>query len=285
MDIECSMISIVISFYRPHFLNKLIQNIELTVGVEHEIITIENNNEFSIGNAYNKGIASAKFPIICFIHEDLEIETENWGNKLINIFKGDPNIGLIGVAGNKKKTKAPSQTWSLSPENYIINIKHVINGEVEHIEDGWENETLKKAMIVDGVFMAIQKNQGLHFNSKIPGFHFYDMSISLECHIKKLQTVVTKEVLIKHYSKGSIDQSWIYPAHIFHSIYKRYLPLSLSEKPSAEEERKHLAGYIIFSVENKFLKISLIYWLKYFIRYPFAGFNLLYFRYLIKNIF
>lgn len=75
------MISIIICSKYSKINCELEQNIENTIGnMPFEIITINNSqNSYSIYQAYNKGIKEAKYPYLCFMHEDILFHTVNWG--------------------------------------------------------------------------------------------------------------------------------------------------------------------------------------------------------------
>lgn len=277
------MISIIISSYKENLLQEVCENIKDTIGIAYEIIVIENKNKYSIAEAYNLGISKAKFPYLCFIHEDLMIKTKKWGEIIVKLFIDNEAVGLIGVAGVTQKTKSPSQLWSTDIHHQVIYIEHKINEKTELTNNGWNGKSCKDVIIIDGVFMAMRNFKNLFFNTKIPGYHFYDMCISLECYKRNLKVIATNQILIEHYSLGSIDKSWIYPAHIFHKIYKPFLPLSLESAPSALMEKECLSGYILFAVNNNYFKVSLIHWFSYLIKYPFSGFHLLYFKHLLNQ--
>lgn len=102
------MVTIIISSYQPHYLETLKTNLEQTIGVPYELIAIENKGIMGICSAYNLGASKAKFPYLCFIHEDISFKTQNWSHPLIERFETNDKTGLIGVAGGKYKSLSPS---------------------------------------------------------------------------------------------------------------------------------------------------------------------------------
>lgn len=107
------MISIIICSRTSVISDNLLDNILLTIGADHELIVIDNSeNKYSIFEAYNIGINKSKGEIVCFIHDDINFLTLNWGGILIEIFNENKKVGLIGVAGAKSKTKMPSAWWN-----------------------------------------------------------------------------------------------------------------------------------------------------------------------------
>lgn len=59
------MVSIIICSVSPHLLKKLQQNIAQTIGVEYEIIAIDNREKhWPIAKVYNYGAQQAKYPYL-----------------------------------------------------------------------------------------------------------------------------------------------------------------------------------------------------------------------------
>ena len=79
------MISIIICNRKKVLDPKLENNIKSTIGIEYEIINIDNSdNRYNIFQAYNKGIQKSKYPYICFMHDDILYHTVNWGKNIID---------------------------------------------------------------------------------------------------------------------------------------------------------------------------------------------------------
>ena len=55
-----------------------------------QVIPVENNGEFSLTQVYNKILNEAENDIVVFCHDDLTIETKQWGNKLLKTFEKLP---------------------------------------------------------------------------------------------------------------------------------------------------------------------------------------------------
>jgi hypothetical protein len=116
------MLSVIICSRESNISSSLTDNIDRTIGCVYELIVIDNSDaKYSIFEAYNIGIKKSKSGFLCFLHDDILIHTEDWGVKLKNIFKENKNVGLIGVAGSKIKTKMPSAWWDCPKEMRAIN--------------------------------------------------------------------------------------------------------------------------------------------------------------------
>ena len=58
-----------------------------------EVIEIINNGE-SLTSAYNRGIKMCKYDIVVFCHDDIIIETKQWGKKLKKLFDNYSEYGV-----------------------------------------------------------------------------------------------------------------------------------------------------------------------------------------------
>ena len=75
------MLSIVICSVLPERLLQISQNIHDTIGVEYEIIAIDNKEKkWPIARAYNEGACQARYPFLFFVHEDVKFHSQDWGS-------------------------------------------------------------------------------------------------------------------------------------------------------------------------------------------------------------
>ena len=116
------MISIIVCSINSNLFNTLSNSIENTIGLEYQIIKIDNSKEkLSIAQAYNKGASKARFKVLVFVHEDIIFHTIGWGEILISHFKSLENPGVLGVAGNSYLPISPSDWWGCSSKNRHYN--------------------------------------------------------------------------------------------------------------------------------------------------------------------
>lgn len=223
------MISIVICSRKKTIDPKLTENIAQTVGIPHEIIVIDNsNNEYSIFEAYNKGIANSSNEIICLMHDDIRLHTAGWGQIAMRLFEDQPQTGLIGIAGSRIKTRMPSAWWNC-PKNLKVMrlIQHYPNNTVKEIDQGFEAGYLSEVAVIDGVFMMLRRNTGVRLNQRLAGFHCYDISLSIECHKAGYRVYVTNQILLEHLSLGTLNKSWYEQTLLMHQLYKNDLPFTI----------------------------------------------------------
>lgn len=266
------MISIIICSRKSIIDARLSENINDTIGCEYELIIIDNSeSKYSIFEAYNLGIRRSNGNYLCFIHDDILFHTLAWGNVIKSIFQSDLNVGLIGVAGAKLKTKMPSGYWNCPNIFKEINILQHSNEKVEMWNFGFENNSLSRVVAIDGVFMVLKKENNIKFNEILKGYHNYDLNISLENYIQGFKTVVTNQILIEHYSEGNINKSWYDSTYKIHQIYKAILPISLDKNvPTKELEIKNGFNFLKYYMKNRFYKGSFNLWVKLFLIKPFT---------------
>lgn len=282
------MLSIIICSRTKTISSDLFKNIEKTVGCKYELLVIDNSeNHYSIFEAYNLGISKSSGTHLCFIHDDILFHTQDWGKVVQCIFDHDKQIGLIGVAGAKSKTKMPSLWWSCPQEDKIASIiQHIPDREIVRWNSGFEKGSNIEVVAIDGVFMVMRKDHLIRFNTEMAGFHNYDLNISFE--IKKLgfKIMVTNEILIEHFSLGTIKEEWVESAFKLYLLYKDILPLNLhNNRYKKNQEISNGIWFIKECLKFKKYKIALKVWLKLFLLNPFLKFHLIFWKNNFKKIF
>jgi hypothetical protein len=203
------LISIIISTYNPTYLAALQQNIANSIGCAYEIIAIQNQQQYSISEAYNMGAAQAQYNILCFIHEDIEIKTNNWGTLLLAHFNTNSQIGVIGLAGSTFKTMMPSPVH-ISDSTYRSQIIQRTNGNEKIDYFNPLNENISEVVVLDGVWLAARKNiyQQVQFNHNLlKGFHGYDTYFSCRA-TAYCKLAVVYNIVIVHFSLGQFASQW-----------------------------------------------------------------------------
>jgi glycosyltransferase involved in cell wall biosynthesis len=288
------MLSIIICSVKKDTLERAIKNIRETAGVPSEVIAIDNSsNQYGICAAYNKGAAKANYPFLCFLHEDIEFTTYNWGQIVCELLSCE-QTGMIGVAGGDSMSIVPS-TWSVPAISNEINILQLHNrstGKWEHIlkTNTLNTNRAKRVLALDGVFLCTRKNVFAEFQFdefNFPGFHGYDVDYSFQVG-SKYDLLVTFDILIRHYSQGNADRKWMETVFDFNRKWKNRLPAfvySLSKNKILEH---HWRSLQVFIAHLSRLQYKRIFILKMFLRYSFTYFHLPHFlytlRYTIKKI-
>lgn len=245
------MISIIICSVNTSYLEQVKKSISASIGVEYELLVWDNSTEKKgICEVYNMMAFKANYDYLCFLHEDILFETDNWGQTLCSIFQHNNEIGIIGVAGSKYKSEYYSGWYTGIKELDCVNIIHRYVDRDEHqLLQPAPQKVLEEVVCIDGVFIACRKKiwETIPFNEKeLSGFHFYDIDLSLRANV--ICTVaVTFEILLVHITKGGdYGDNWVNAAIQFHENSRLKLPVSLLEAVPAETDSIVINSWLNF---------------------------------------
>lgn len=238
----------------PQHTEHLIKSSGLNKNIE--VIEIINNGE-SLTKAYNRGLKQAKNDIVVFCHDDITIETKQWGKKLLRTLEKNPEYGIIGVAGTKELPSS-GKWWENNRKMY---------GRVSHT---WEGKTwlssysddlgkdIEETVIVDGVFFAIDKSKiKKEFNEEVSGFHFYDVTFCFENYLEGVKIGVSTVIRINHKSIGMTNDEWEANRADFAERFKEQLPVSIKKKLRKGEQLKIMLTSLSFDDNSPKSKIIL----------------------------
>lgn len=258
------MLSLIICSRNSTISKKLENNLRETILTDYELIVIDNSsNQFSIFEAYNIGIDRSYGEFLVFLHDDILFRTIGWGGVIKNIFKNNSDIGLLGVAGSNIKTSMPS-TWVGPGKKYIRIIQHYNdNKDSNNFKNGFDTEELVEAATIDGVLMIMKRNEKIRFDENLKGYHNYDVDLSLKHHMIQKKVYVTSQILIEHFSSGTINKDWYLSTSRYHKAYHSKLPIIINSEISLRDFRnsEFITGskFVMGLLDNK-LKIEAFYW-------------------------
>lgn len=205
-------------------------NIHDTIGCEYELIVADNSkNQFSIFSAYNWGIQKSNFLYLCFVHEDVEFQTINWGRIVID-YLNKPNTGFVGVAGGQAVLRVPFGWSSYNPFCSIIHSHISIDNKVvdeKKLLPKYPKNTIESVVTLDGVFLCAKRElfEEIKFDESFNGFHCYDLDISFQAIIKGYRNYVVYDIDLKHFSKGKFDINYITSLLRFQEKWEDLLPV------------------------------------------------------------
>ncbi|MCZ4221801.1 glycosyltransferase [Pedobacter rhodius] len=219
------MLSVIICSKNKNQLLSVSENIEKTIGIEYEIIKIDNtNNNFGICKAYNIGAALSKYSLLCFVHEDVHFHTYDWGKVILNFFEQNKGAGILGVAGSKYKSVVPS-IWAQGLFNTdSLNILQHYYQKVVNIKTTIKFDEVKT---LDGIFLCCPKiiwNKNKFDEINFDKFHFYDLDFCTQVG-QHNKIYVTGEILIEHFSSGNLNNDWVKYAIKYTKKWLHILPL------------------------------------------------------------
>lgn len=250
------MFSIIVCSIRPDEVGKLRQNIEATIGIPFELIAYDNRNTGKgICQVYNECAESARFEYLCFVHEDVEFLSDNWGKSIIEKLK-EKDCGVIGFAGSAMKSKNLSAWCSTDKYGVRMNLIQIDGDKEFKCYENPYNQDFSQSVSIDGLCLMCRKEvwQKVKFDEKtFRHFHCYDIDFSLASHIAGYKNYVCNTIQIKHFSPGNYDYKWCSENKKLHEKYKKVLPLYVKDKPTSfktyleKRARKEYKKLMIYS--------------------------------------
>lgn len=205
------MISIIICTRKKNLSESFVLNIKNTVGIESEIILIDNSeNLYSLSEAYNKGVKDSMYNYLCFVHDDVLFRTSQWG-ELITRHLNEQNVGIIGVAGREYLSRVPG-AWPnrLASANIIQSDRTKNKKSKRRLLPKNFNDKRREVVMLDGVLLCMKKDlfKQIKFDEGIDGFHGYDFDISIQSCNANYKNYVIYDVLIEHFSRGNTNKQY-----------------------------------------------------------------------------
>ncbi len=172
----------------------------------HDNVDIQfvTKNQSGLCDVYNRYLTD-KYDTIIFVHDDVQIDTVNFVEKVNNaLIKYD----VVGVAGGGVVSVTPDTPilW------HIMTKKETHSGTVLHIDNkghrypSYFGDNPKSVSILDGVFLAINTksilSKNITFDPNLKGFHHYDIKFCIDCKVAGLKLSTLGDVVIAHASPG-----------------------------------------------------------------------------------
>lgn len=130
---------------------RYIQDLYVPEGYTIDILTIEDAE--SIPRAYNAAMERSKAKYKIYLHEDTLILHRGLISDILKIFDEDPSIGMIGMAGCRKRSlgKDRQHHWDVG-RAYLDDGSSVRDQDLRNRQDEKKRYALAEA--IDGFFMA-----------------------------------------------------------------------------------------------------------------------------------
>lgn len=163
-----------------------LSDMEVPAGYAVEVIPVWDAE--SMASGYNRGMQQARGKYKIYMHQDVFIYNKNILQDILDTFRAFPNAGLLGVAGCTKMPedfiwwdceKKAKYTW-LYQDIMVENQLSAIN---EDLPVG------SPLLVLDGVLMVTSTDIPWR-EDLFHGFHFYDISQSMEFHRAGLDVIV-----------------------------------------------------------------------------------------------
>ena len=202
-----------------------VRHIQETSGLKDMEVLIENNPDGEgLASVYNRLAARAQYDHVVFMHDDLRMETQGWGVRLLHHFQ-TTDYDIIGLAGVRKELHHQGCWWR-EPKNMVGIVNHEVNGKT-HVSafSSDQGQRVEPVIILDGLFIACNwKLVTYKWDESIPGFHFYDLGFTFPNYLEGHNIGVVTNIRVTHKSVGETNQAWEDTRKVFIEKYKDELP-------------------------------------------------------------
>ena len=272
------MFTIICCSVRPERVAKLSENIAQTIGdVEYQMIAFDNREVGDgICRIYNKCAEQARYPYLCFVHEDVEFLTPNWGRMIAEKLR-EESCGVVGFAGSIIKTYCPIG-WRLGRRDTRSHYVQFMRGKFhkKHSESS-SKEDYSQVVTLDGMCLFVRREVWAEHRFDevlLDGFHGYDIDFTLSV-AQSHKNWVCNLVDIVHYSEGAYSAAWLETMQQLCDKWRKHLPIvayPMSEAELRRFQQDSDYAYIRFMWQKGFFdKRSFCDGLRHIVRYPTRG--------------
>jgi predicted O-linked N-acetylglucosamine transferase (SPINDLY family) len=187
----------------------------------HEIIAIRDAK--SLCEGYNRAAAQARGDILVFSHDDIELVTPDFANRLLgHLAQWD----AVGVAGT---SRVVSGNWAHAGQPYVHG--HVLHQPPDTqgyllLAAGCNAPVMSGMEALDGVFIAVRRAvwDALRFDERVfNGFHLYDLDFTYRAARAGHRLAVALDLTLIHQSGGAYSQDWFRYARAFEAKFSGML--------------------------------------------------------------
>lgn len=210
------MFSIVVIYNNERTLNEILLQSLKNQTVEFELIALDNTKgRFqSAAEALNYGGEQAKGKYIMFVHQDVELDSNSWLEKVESILDSVPELGIAGVAGMSENGKDNRERG----RGYISDC-----GEIWH----WSNAVQKPEQVqtLDECLLIIPKSVfgKMQFDEKtFDAWHCYGADYCLSVRQMGLKPYVVPAFIYHRSSRLNVVELLRYQKRLYDKHRKNY---------------------------------------------------------------
>ncbi len=234
-------IAFVICSIRPERFARLTADLRARFA-GHALDIVGIHDARSLCEGYARGIAAASGDLVVLCHDDIEILTPDFADRLIAHLR---RVDIVGVAGTTRLA-APVWTWAGWPALHGI----VVHGEPDGGRCavsfyGPASPPGAPVQALDGLFIAMRRSvlDTVRFDAAIfDGFHFYDVDFTYAAHLAGCAIGVATDIALLHHSPGRADASYAAYAERFRAKYRDWLPADPGPQSPRLEIRVEVAS-------------------------------------------
>jgi len=164
-----------------------INQLEIPEGYEIECISVENADSMTRG--YNKAMKASDAKYKVYMHQDVYIINRSFIKDILNIFRSNEKIGMLGVTGAKV---IPTNGVWLESKNKYGKVYDTHTGQVGLLSFDEVKNAYETVQAIDGLIMITQYD--IPWRQDIfDGWYFYDVSQSIEFMKSGYEVVIPKQ--------------------------------------------------------------------------------------------
>ena len=216
-------ISVIICSVDEERFRKVSANFGERMGVgAYEMIRIADAK--SLAEGYNRGLTQARGDIVIFSHDDIEILTPDFRQRLFGHLQ---HFDLVGLAGTSRLLDA---SWNTAGQPWVHgqSVQPARSGQGYVVDIYGQAEQLAQPNVqaLDGMFIAARRAAAtaLRFDAQMfDAFHVYDIDFSYRAYLARMRVAIANDILIYHGSLGNFDDAWRRYAAVFQEKYAAVL--------------------------------------------------------------
>ena len=151
-----------------------LRHLAVPEGFAVDFIAIRGAASMTSGYEEGRGKSDAKYKI--YLHQDVLVMQKDILSRLLQCFRKDEKVGLIGLAGCRR---LPGSFVWWEAEEHFLNVAHTSPKQAEFLDCPPQYVPEIEVQAVDGVFMATQHDVPWR-TDLFTDWHFYDISQSFE---------------------------------------------------------------------------------------------------------
>jgi hypothetical protein len=177
----------------------------------------------SMAEGYTRGLAQSRGDMLIFSHDDIEIFSPQFPQRLQHHLE---TYDIIGVAGTSRLI---GPYWGSVGSPYCFGqICHPqTTGEIAVTIVGAPAPIIPDIQALDGLFIAARRSvfPKVSFDAAtFDGFHLYDVDFSFAAYRSGLKLAVANDICVLHASLGKYDEAWDRYAAKFQQKWQKDLP-------------------------------------------------------------
>lgn len=200
---------------------RYLRHLDMPQGFSAEVVPVRGAPSMAAGYEAARRASSALYKV--YMHQDILLTEKSILRRMVEVFRANPAVGLIGLAGCRH---IPADgVWWESKECY---------GSLWHVRHPEAMELMQKRPVpqagvevdaLDGIFLATQTDVPWR-EDLFDGWHFYDLSASMEYRRRGLRLMIPyfeKPPCIHETGCKRLDDAWEKTRQIFVAEYGREL--------------------------------------------------------------